>query len=307
MKKIISIILCFAFALAFCACGNTGDEVIVVSDGVKIDIDYSSESMGFSLNMISISEKTEVEFVRFEGTGLENIRDVEFKKRTFEAADQVKKDGNYFHAYHFKVNTILKDTSSKDGNYSVNINSVVLKVDGKERTVDFEFPIKYYHNKNYNDRSTYMYGPLTISGASLEMGQEFSFSVTNAQEDIYIKNFYFSDFLDAKNAKLCAEVETTSSDANGGSVNGVMTEELGKIDGTTLYKVEAGKKSVIYCVPALKNMENISKYDFITCMATLEYCIEGDDTVYKAKFPINSQGIYSVEAAEAFITYVMGN
>lgn len=293
MKKFISLTLLFVFLFSLCSCTNkTQAEIKILPDTQKINLEYTSDKLGFSVNILSDSEEVDVEFVRFEGENLEYIRKVECTKREFEDADYVYKDGEYLHSYHLQLSI------AKANGWPVTIERAVFNVGGEEQTVEFTDPIKYQYNDKYNDRSAYMFGPVAVLGESFELNQEFSFSGMSKQEDIYIKNFYFSDFLDASELRVCVDVTETSD----GNVQNEKTIELGEIDGETPYKIEAGQTYRIYCVPKFKEGADCSKYDFILCTATLEYCIEGDATVYKARFPFNSQGIYNVESAEAFIS-----
>ena len=45
-------------------------------------------------------------------------------------------------------------------------------------------------------------------------------------------------------------------------------------------------------------------HHYILCTSVLEYQIEGDDTVYKMKFPFNAQGLGNRETAEKLLAYV---
>ena len=292
MKRYVSLMLVFIIVFSIFACGKQSEsEIKILPDTQKIDLEYGSDSLGFSVNIISDSSETNAEFVRFEGTNLEYIGSIECTKRTFEEAEYVYKDGKYLHSYHLQLSVAKAD------GWQITINRAVFKVNGTEQKVDFANPIKYKYNGEYDDRSAYMMGPVMVFGDSFGLEQEFSFSGMSKQEDIYIKNFYFSDFLDASGLRVCVDVAETTD----GNVQNRQTAELGEIDGETLYKIEAGQTYRIYCVPKFKDGAGCSKYDFILCTATLEYCIDGDDTVYKARFPFNAQGIYSVESAENFI------
>lgn len=277
--------------------GNTG--ISVYTEMIKVDLEYGSESLGFPLYFVSevpISDN-DVAFLRFEGENVDYFDRTDFRRMTITDVTDEKINDKYLYLFDVVSQididyfTPMVDVERPEI-WEIRIDKVVVSIDGAEYSIDLAHPVKYHYNaENYNDiKDNYMYGPITVF--TFGITEAYSATIHNYAGDVLLSDFYFSDFLDAEHKEVYR--------------NGV---KLGDLDGTSTCAVEqresgATSGAEVYFNPAFSEKYPYTEFDYILCTAILDYYAEGDDTVYRMKFPFNSQGIGNRETAEKFLDYV---
>ncbi len=304
---IIILILAILFSLVSCRVndspqdshklGDTG--VSVYTEMIKVDLEYGSETLGFPLYFVSDSPLSmeDIAFVRLEGENVEYFESTELSILNITDVTDVKINGKYLYLYDV-VSEIDGDYFTPMANieapevWEIRIDNVVVSIDGAEYSIKLEHPVKYHYNdENYNDiEGNHMYGPITVF--TYGIAETYSVNIHNYAGDVTLTDFYFSNFLNANNKVVYC--------------NG---EQLGDLDGKANYKVgkrESGAAfgATIYFNPAHSEKYTYTEFDYILCTAIVDYYVEGDNTVYRMKFPFNSQGIGNRETAENFLEYV---
>lgn len=135
-----------------------------------------------------------------------------------------------------------------------------------------------------------MYGPIMIF--TFNLTGRYPTNIYNYTSDILVKDFYFSDFLDVTSKQLYFQ------GAYLGELTGDKQYPIGK------RTAGGGSWGTVYFNAAYPKNSNGTDFDYILCTSVLEYQIEGDDTVYKMKFPFNAQGLGNRETAEKLLAYV---
>lgn len=178
--------------------------------------------------------------------------------------------------------------------WDIRIDTVVISIDGEEYPIKLVNPVKYkyhYNDNGYNDiYGNHMYGPIMIF--TFNLTGRYPTNIYNYTSDILVKDFYFSDFLDVTSKQLYFQ-----------------GAYLGELTGEKLYPIGkrtagGGSWGTVYFNAAYPKNSNGTDFDYILCTSVLEYQIEGDDTVYKMKFPFNAQGLGNRETAEKLLAYV---
>lgn len=279
------------------ALGNTG--ISVYTEMIKVDLEYGSKTLGFPLYFVSdkILDSDKIEFVRLEGENVDYFDQVKLNRRQVTDVTDQEINGKYLYLYNVDSRididyfTPLVNVERPEV-WKIRIDSIIVKIDGKEYSIKLANPVKYnYNEENYNDISgNHMYGPIMVYTFGLT--ETYFANIHNYSNDIKVKDFYFSDFLDVQNKQLYYK-ETY----------------LGNLNGETLYPVNKRSQNDESAATVYYNAVHSDKYtgsdfDYILCTSVVEYTIEGDDTVYRMKFPFNSQGLGSRETAEEFLEYI---
>lgn len=271
----------------------------VYTEMIKVDLEYGSETLGFPLYFVSDSPLSteDIAFVRLEGENVEYFESTALSRLNITDVTDVEINGEYLYLYDV-VSEIDSDYFTPLANieapevWEIRIDNVVVSIEGVEYSIELEHPVKYHYNdENYNDiEGNHMYGPITVFTYGIT--ETYSVNIHNYAGDVALTDFYFSDFLNADKK----EVYYSGT-------------KLGELDGEEKYEInqrESGSASgaTIYFNPAHSEKYAYTEFDYILCTAIVDYYIEGDDTVYRMKFPFNSQGIGNRETAEKFLEYV---
>lgn len=308
IRRIGVLILMIALSCALFSCsdddsprgshelGNTG--ISVYTEMTKVDLEYGSKTIGFPLYFVSDSPLNEknCSFVRFEGENVDYLENTKFQKVDIEEVTDVKISGKYVYVYDIASEididyfTPMVDVVPPEI-WEIRIEKVVVSVGGSEYAIDLEHPVQYHYHDEYNDiKGNSMVGPLVVFTYGLT--ENYSVNIHNNAGDVLLSDFYFSDFL-----------TTTQKEVY---ING---SKAGDLDGASSYKVsrkdnDSSYRATIYFNPAFSEGYTSTEFDYILCTAIVDYYLEGDDTVYRMKFPFNSQGIGNRETAEKFLEYV---
>lgn len=283
MKKqllvLITIIVVSTLLLSGCSIINSdksveSDNIIFGTNLVKYDLEGMGD-FGFNLNMISPSKKTKVEFVSFTGKNTQGLA-VKLADDTFDSIKNLKYNGYYLKLLGFICNT---------GDSSVVITGVNLKVDGKDRTLTFETPIK--HNVREDDLTSVVQirnYPLFISTNSYAFNM-YSFEYY-VESDVTIENFDFNNFLTITNADIY--------------VNGKYKGRT-----TSVFPLEL-KKGTIFSITgnlAFKNNEDITNYESIYCDSLLTYTTNGVQKTVRSN--LVSQSVSNEDDAKKVINLLL--
>lgn len=275
--------------------GNTG--VCVYTEMLKVDLEYGSRDIAFPLYFVSDSllSEEDIAFVRFEGENVDYFESTKLNRLDNEEVTDVKINGKYLYVYDVVSEididyfTPMPDVAPPDI-WEIRIDNVVVSIDDKEYSIKLEHPVKYHYTEGYNDiEGNYMYGPVMVY--TLGITQRYSVSIHNCAGDVVMTDLYFSDFLNATNKEVYYE-----------------GTKIGYLDGKTDCEVkqrESGATAArVYFKPAQSEEYTYTEFDCILCTAIVDYKIEGDDTVYRMKFPFHSYGMMNTEQAERFLEYV---
>ena len=281
--------------------GNTG--IYFYTETTKVDLEYGSETLGFPLFFVSDKpvDEDEIKLVRLEGENVDYFENTVLTRRQIDDVTDVKIDGKYLYPYNIDCNididyfTPMADIEPPII-WEIRVDAAIVNIRGKEYTVKFEYPVQYHYNdKNYDDiDGNHMYGPLVVMTFGLT--QQYSVNIYNYENDIVLTDFYFSDFITAQDKQVYYK-----------------GRYLGNLSGTEKYNIsqrtagsEAGAAggATIYFTPCHSELNHSTEFDYILCTAIVEYQIDGDDTIYRMRFPFNAQGIGNRETAEKFLDYV---
>ena len=305
--SIICLLLAISFSLAACGVSNAptdpnrlGDTgVSVYTEMTKVDLEYGSETLGFPLYFVSDSplREEDVAFVRFEGENVDYFESTQMRKHNITDVTDVEINGKYLYVYDI-VSEIDIDYFTPMVNveapeiWEIRIDRVVVALDEDTYSIELAYPVKYHYNdQNYNDiEGNHMYGPIAVFTYGLT--ESYSTNIHNYAGDMVLSDFYFSDFLTA-NYK-----EVHYND-----------EKIGDLDGKASCKIDkrepdAPSGATIYFNPAFSEKYPCTEFDYILCTSIVDYYVEGDETIYRMKFPFNSQGIGNRDTAEKFLAYV---
>lgn len=194
MKKIYSLILILLIVFGFSACGAKS-QVMFFPDMVKYRLFRSDSTNKFSFNMNVISSKTnpKIEFVSAEGVNTEYMS-VSFTDDTFESIKERKIDNSYVILLGVHCTVVSEYTK---------IDSMKLRVDGKETVIKFSTPIENnfisYDEHCLAQRNMPFYiFPQSFVGNN---ETDYTFSV-EALKDTEVKSFSFNEFLSFQNATV---------------------------------------------------------------------------------------------------------
>lgn len=279
--------------------GNMG--ISVYTEMIKVDLEYGSENLGFPLYFVSDKPLAadRIELVRLEGENIDYFEKTILTRRQITDVTDVEINGKYLYLYNvdsfidYDYFTTMTNTERPDI-WEIRIDAVVVNIDDKEYSIVLKNPVRYHYNDDgYNDiDGNHMYGPIVVFTYGLT--ETYSVNIHNYTNSIKVKDLYFSDFLDVQNKQLYYQ--------------GIY---LGELTGEKLYNVNqrsdgAASGALIYFNASPSKEYTSSEFDYILCTTVVEYQIDGDDAVYKMKFPFNAQGIGNRETAENFLDYIDG-
>lgn len=207
-KKITALLAVVILMLSLCSCGTSGkaqddasssQDVASDSNGVtfypeyvryKMDrSDNSENKFGFNINVISDTKNLNIEYVSAEGENTEYISGVTFIDETPDPLKNKKINGKYFRIPAVMVRTISD---------SVKIDSMTVKVNGKEIKLYFDTPIENKFRDYVNN--THLLSVLCVSNYIFTdsfFGRNetpYDFSVS-AEADVTVTEIKFEDFL----------------------------------------------------------------------------------------------------------------
>lgn len=263
----ISVLFLCAFMLASCSTGgnnnNSSSNIILGTDLVKYNMEGTNE-FGFNVNLISTTNNTNVEFVRFSG---ENTQDlfVSMKDDSFDSLKGLKHNSYYITLLGFICST---------GDDKVIIDGITLKIDGKESSFDFSTPIEHYVNNVYEnvDKVQSRSYPSFISTNSYST-TEYAFGYYT-ENDITVEDFSFNSFLQLENGII--------------SVNG---EEKGKLNELLPLSISGGSAFEIKGNLAFKDKNSSSDYDSIYCNSQLTFTYNGESVPHIIASKLVSQSV----------------
>ncbi len=291
--------------------GTTG--ISVYPELVKVDLEYGSKDLGFPLNFVSKKSLPEdkIKIVRLEGKNADYFETPIMTRRQLEDVTDVEINGKYLYSYQIDLDIdvdhftpyitpgqdLPPEMPERPDIWDICIDTIVVEIDGEEYPIKLVNPVKYqYHCKfgGYNDISgNSMFGPIMVFTFALT--NRYSASIQNSASDILVKDFYFSDFLD---------ITSKSLHYKGEYIGELTGDKLYPIAKRTSDEVSGGDGGVVYFNAAFSENYKSTEFDYILCTSVIEYQVEGDDTVYKMKFPFNSQGFANRDNVEKFLAYV---
>lgn len=151
--------------------------------------DNSENEFSFNINAISDTKDLNIEYVSAEGENTEYISGVTFIDETPDPLKNKKINGKYFRIPAVMVRTISD---------SVKIDSMTVKVNGKEQTLKFDTPIENRFRDYVNN--THLLSVLCVSNYIFTdsfFGRNetpYDFSVS-AEADVTVTEIKFEDFL----------------------------------------------------------------------------------------------------------------
>lgn len=197
MKSVISLALIIAFVFVFSSCSS--DSVTFYPEYVKYDAFISetgSNEFRFGLNVISSHRNIDIEFISAEGENTEYIT-VEFVDETFRGL-HTRIDGKCFHIFGVYCHRISDYTR---------IDSMTLKVNGKEQKITFSSPVEYtsYDSDLYENFLSPKFITCDFSTSDLvargQDGHVFDFAMT-AMDDLTLIDVQFVDFMELTEAVI---------------------------------------------------------------------------------------------------------
>lgn len=241
-KKITAIIAAVVLMLTLCSCNasekaqnDTYSSQDVASDSNSVTfypeyIKYkmyrgsmSTNQFGFNINVISDTKDLNIEYVSAKGVNTEYISEVTFTDETTSSIKDKKINGKYFREPGVQIKTITDN---------VKIDSITVKVNGKEQTLNFETPIENTF-VDYND-STHLlllqFMPNYIFTDSFVGRNETPYEITvSAEADVTVTEIKFEDFIAFANDTVSV------NDSEKGSIKNVLPLKLKKGDVLTLH------------------------------------------------------------------------
>lgn len=149
----------------------------------------STNEFSFNINSISDTKNLNIEYVGAEGENTEYISEVTFTDDTFDTLKYKKINGKYFRIQCVQIRTISD---------SVKIDSLTVKVNGKEQTLKFDTPIENrFVNSDENIHPLTVFctsNYVTTSSFADKNETPYDFIVT-AEADTTITKIRFDDFL----------------------------------------------------------------------------------------------------------------
>lgn len=281
--------------------GTTG--IFVYTDTIKVDLEYGSETLGFPLNFVTDRplEENTIQLIRLEGKSVDYFSETVLTRRQIENVTDVEIDGRYLYTYN--VDSVIDiDYFTKWPEidapevWEICIDAVVVEIEGNEYRIDLQYPVRYHYNdKGYNDISGIrFYGPIMVF--SYAISEQYSANIYNNASDIFVTDAYFVNYLEMRDKVLYYQTEYQ------GELTGDVSYLVPKRESGT----EAGTAgcATLCFTPEVLDQSASSEFDYFLCTMVITYKVAGDDTVYKMRFPFNSQGIGNRETAENYLNYL---
>lgn len=191
-KKITALLAAVVLMLSLCSCGAKPNQIMLFPEAVKYKAQQTSNStneFSFNINSISDTKNLNIEYVGAEGENTEYISEVTFTDDTFDTLKYKKINGKYFRIQCVQIRTISD---------SVKIDSLTVKVNGKEQTLKFDTPIENrFVNSDENIHPLTVFctsNYVTTSSFADKNETPYDFIVT-AEADTTITKIRFDDFL----------------------------------------------------------------------------------------------------------------
>ena len=219
MKKIISLLICFLFLITLGSCTvSDTKEIIFLSDYIHCDIIESGGKFGFNLIYLYRGGRPDVEFVSFDNECANAL----FEELIDDTIESIS--GKKFEGYYAVILGFCFDISSLQSGEQLQINEIILSVNGNEQKVDVAGKVvvnkidsdddEYYCNSVY---STNVPVVLFSQGKDIESAM-FNYHTEDA---ITIEKFEFSNFLDIQDAFIYVDEQKI------GAINEVLPIDIG--------------------------------------------------------------------------------
>lgn len=289
----VIIILCL-ITVVFSSCGNKETKIIYDGNLNKVNFNYMSDGVTFMLTFASTDENIEIGETSFHGVNTANIMPIKYNNEAVAREEQknltskAKKDGYYLHMIAVGVTV----NSGYEG--EITVSKITQNISGVDYDFEFDTPAVFVHIPEKSAAGYSLVCPLVISDDSVTQKGSFAhnFYMNDKNIDsITIQNTYFTDFIEFDEAVLI--------------VNG---EIIGTLKECLPYEAKTeDEKITIQSSYKYKEESNCTEFDYIWTTLVVEFTKPGDDTVYKTTFPINIQGIASVEEAQEALEYILSN
>jgi len=249
MKKMVQIVVTFLFTvgLLLTGCSTANLPNIAGADLVKYNR-HGQNVFGFNLNFITPDKNAEIEFVSFYGENAQDLS-VQFEDDTYDYLQNLKHSGYYIKLLGFVCHT---------DDAKVIIEGVELKVNGEENTYSFAVPLVHYNQQISNDSPIQIYNRPTIIATNSFSTNRYTFEY-QAEENITITDFSFSDFLIMKEAIV--------------TIDGTV---IGQLQNVLPLDIPVNSRFSISCYFEFKDHNASSPYDSVYCDAQLSYFINRD-------------------------------
>lgn len=288
----VIIILCLITAV-FSSCGSKETKIIYDGNLNKVNFQYTSDGLNFILTFASTDENIEIGETSFDGVNTFLLKTVknneepiakEFQK---ELTSQAKKDGHYLHM--ISVGVIIQPGFDEP----ITVTKVTQNINGIDYDFEFDTPAIFIH-RNESVEGYSITCPMIISDDAVTQKDSYAHNFYMYKKDfetVTIQDTYFTDFIEFDEPVLV--------------VNG---ETIGTLEECLPYEAKTeDEKITIQSSYKYKEESNCTEFDYIWTTWVVEFTEPGDDTVYRAEFPLNIQGIASVEEAQGALNYLLAN
>lgn len=288
----VIIILCLITAV-FSSCGSKETKIIYDGNLNKVNFQYTSDGLNLILTFASTDENIEIGETSFDGVNTFLLKTVknneepiakEFQK---ELTSQAKKDGHYLHM--ISVGVIIQPGFDEP----ITVAKVTQNINGIDYDFEFDTPAIFIH-RNESVEGYSITCPMIISDDAVTQKDSYAHNFYMNKKDfetVTIQDTYFTDFIEFDEPVLV--------------VNG---ETIGTLEECLPYEAKTeDEKITIQSSYKYKEESNCTEFDYIWTTWVVEFTEPGDDTVYRAEFPLNIQGIASVEEAQGALNYLLAN
>ncbi|WP_096156480.1 hypothetical protein [Bacillus sp. FJAT-45066] len=206
MRKLLYAILLIMMMIPLACSNPSSGKMEFYSNADKVFVSSESESvLSFEVTLFTKSKVTNLEFGGFEGTNVENSR-AELINNT---VDQIK---NHKHKGYY-ISIVMVNVMPEDGEHDIEINKMVLLLDGKPNKVHFTTPIKHTFaggNVFTNDFVPYI------------LPNEFSTQAINNENDTFIYQFEAKEAIELQSIYTLDHIKPIISDIK---VDGQLVEK----------------------------------------------------------------------------------
>lgn len=197
-KRLYIIILFLSSILISCSQLNSDNDTTgLYSNAEKILISSENESsLSFEITLFSKNKIKQYEYLGLEGTNIDNL-DVEMTDNTI---DKIK---NHKYKDYYTTVLIITITPEQQFNREIEINKLVLNINGESNKVEFTTPIIHAFeggNVFTDDLLPYVMTN-EMTSMSIKNNDEFLYQF-EAKKDLQIENIYAKDFLTPSISKM---------------------------------------------------------------------------------------------------------
>lgn len=197
-KRLYIIILFLSSILISCSQLNSDNDMTgLYSNAEKILISSENESsLSFEITFFSKNKIKQYEYLGLEGTNIDNL-DVEMTDNTI---DKIK---NHKYKDYYTTVLIITITPEQQFNREIEINKLVLNINGESNKVEFTTPIIHAFeggNVFTDDLLPYVMTN-EMTSMSIKNNDEFLYQF-EAKRDLQIENIYAKDFLTPSISKM---------------------------------------------------------------------------------------------------------